>query len=120
MWQAGIQVKRPKLEIKNDGRSVDQKVEKGNDAPLTADNLVIQLPEPCYVDTERKTRLLTCGRDPEQAANDNHGCKRCDCEENMYSLFCRCKGRCYTSLRRGLPQCLGCFHLHPWFLLPWK
>ena len=34
--------------------------------------MVIELSEHCYVDIARKTRLLTCGGDPEKAAKENH------------------------------------------------
>lgn len=61
MWQGGFQVKMPKLEFKGEGWVVDPEGREGKDALLTAGNLVIQLSEHCYVETNRKTRLLTCG-----------------------------------------------------------
>ncbi|CAN0212727.1 unnamed protein product [Laminaria digitata] len=62
---------------------------------VSADNLIIELSEHCYIDTVRKTQLLTCGCDPEKAADDNHRCNRCSCKGKICSLLCGCKGRCY-------------------------
>ena len=85
----------PKLEFKGEGCGVDPRRRTDKDAPLTADNLVIELSDHCFVDTERRTRLLTCGCDPEKAAKGNHRRKRCDCKESKCSLLCGCRGRCY-------------------------
>lgn len=114
MWQGGLQVKMPKLEFKGEGCwGVDPKGKEGKDASLTADHLVIELSEHCYVDTESKAGLLTCGCDPEKVANDKHRCKRFRCKENNCSLLCRCEGRCYlapppSAVASTDTDCAGC------------
>lgn len=98
MWQGGLRDNMPKLDFVGEGWDVDPSRKACKDAPLTADNLVIELSEHCLVDTERKTRLSTCGCDPEKAVKDNHEYERCSCKENKCSLLCGCRGRCNLGL----------------------
>ena len=85
----------PKLEFKGEGCGVDPRRRTDKDAPLTADNLVIELSDHCFVDTERRTRSLTCRCDPEKAENNNRRCNSYSCKGNGCSLLCGCWGRCY-------------------------
>lgn len=75
-----------------EGWGVDPRRNGDQDAPLTADTLVVELTYDWYVDTERMMRFLTYGCNPGEAAKDNHifsGCK-----ENKCSLLCGCRGHC--------------------------
>ena len=73
--KGGPQDNTSKLEIKGEGWGVDPRRKADKDAPLTADNLVIELSGQCYVDTARRTNFFSRGCDLEKAAKGNRRCK---------------------------------------------